>query len=90
LEARRQTPGEQVDTLARWVAVQREGNRNNGLFWAANRALETDHAADLSPLAAAARQAGLTEPEIIRTLESARRTNRAQPEPRDRQAEGAS
>ena len=26
--------------LARWVAAQREGNRNAGLFWAANRALE--------------------------------------------------
>ena len=55
--------------LARWVAAQREGNRNNGLFWAANRALETSQAADLSPLAAAARQAGLTDPEITRTLE---------------------
>ena len=43
--------------LARWVASQAEGNRNAGLFWAANRALEADPAADLSPLAAAARQA---------------------------------
>jgi hypothetical protein len=90
LEERRQAPGEQVDRLARWVAAQREGNRNNGLFWAANRALETSQAADLSPLAAAARQAGLTEPEISRTLESARHTSQAHPEPRDRQAEGAS
>jgi hypothetical protein len=87
-ELRRQAPSEQVDKLASWVAAQREGNRNNGLFWAANRALETDHAADLSPLAAAARQAGLTELEITRTLESARRTSRADPQPRDRQAEG--
>ena len=47
--------------LARWVASQAEGNRNAGLFWAANRALEADPAADLSPLAAAARQAGLDE-----------------------------
>ena len=46
--------------LARWVARQPEGNRNAGLFWAANRALEADRAADLSPLADAARQAGLT------------------------------
>jgi hypothetical protein len=90
LEARRHTPGEQVHSLARWVAAQPEGNRNNSLFWAANRALETDRAADLSPLAAAARQAGLTEPEITRTLESAQRTSRAQPEPHGRQAEGAS
>ena len=87
-ELRRQAPSEQVDKLASWVAVQREGNRNNGLFWAANRALETDHTADLSPLAAAARQAGLTELEITRTLNSARRTSRADPQPRDRQAEG--
>ena len=65
--------------LARWVAAQPEGNRNAGLFWAANRALETDPAADLSQLADAARQAGLAEPEITRTLDSARRT--AQPNP---------
>jgi hypothetical protein len=68
--------------LARWVARQSEGNRNTGLYWAANRALDANPAADLSPLAAAARQAGLGEPEITRTLESARRTR--QP---DRQAE---
>ena len=89
-EQRRQTPGEQLHTLARWVAAQREGNRNNGLFWAANRALETDPVADLSPLAAAARQAGLTDPEITQTLGSARRTSQAHPEPRGREAEGAS
>ena len=82
--------GTRVDRLARWVAAQPEGNRNNGLFWAANRALEADRAADLSPLAAAARQAGLTGPEITRTLDSARRTSQAHPEPRGREAEGAS
>jgi hypothetical protein len=68
--------------LARWVARQSEGNRNTGLYWAANRALDANPAADLSPLAAAARQSGLDEPEITRTLDSARRTH--QP---DRQAE---
>ena len=61
--------------LARWVASQPEGNRNSGLYWAANRALDADPAADLSPLAAAARQAGLGEPEITRTLDSARKTS---------------
>jgi hypothetical protein len=62
-------PGRQdLSNLARWVASQAEGNRNAGLFWAANRALEADPAANLSPLAAAARQAGLGEPEITRTL----------------------
>ena len=61
--------------LAQWVASQPEGNRNSGLYWAANRALDTDPAVDLSP--AAARQAGLGEPEITRTLDSARRTRQA-------------
>jgi Bifunctional DNA primase/polymerase, N-terminal len=28
----RQAPGGQIGRLARWVAAQREGNRNNGLF----------------------------------------------------------
>jgi hypothetical protein len=61
-------PGEHaISGLASWVAAQPEGNRNAGLFWAANRALEADPAADLSPLAAAARQAGLGEREITRT-----------------------
>jgi hypothetical protein len=83
-------PGLPAGLLARWVAAQPEGNRNAGLFWAANRALENNQAADLSPLAAAARQAGLTEPEITRTLDSARRTSQAHPEPRGREAEGAS
>jgi hypothetical protein len=77
-----------ISALARWVAAQPEGNRNAGLFWAANRALETGQAADLSPLAAAARQAGLTDPEITRTLSSARRTTQAPPEPPSHQAEG--
>jgi hypothetical protein len=74
--------------LAAWVAAQPPGNRNEGLFWAANRALENDPAADLSPLAAAARQAGLDEPEITRTLSSARRTGHARPRIPDAQAEG--
>jgi hypothetical protein len=87
----RQAQNSQIGRLAGWVAAQPEGNRNNGLYWAANRALETSHAADLSPLAAAARQAGLTEPEITATLESARRTTtQAHPEPNGREAEGAS
>jgi hypothetical protein len=70
--------------LARWVATQPEGNRNAGLFWAANRALETDPAADLNQLADAARQAGLEDAEITRTLNSARHTTYRQP---DHQAE---
>ena len=70
-------PGRQDLTgLARWVASQAEGNRNAGLFWAANRALDADPAADLSPLAAAGRHAGLGEQEITRTLDSARNGGR--------------
>ena len=60
----RPAPDRDLGHLARWVAPQPEGNRNAGLFWAANRALETDPAADLSPLADAARRAGLGEREI--------------------------
>jgi hypothetical protein len=76
--------GTDLTNLARWVASQPEGNRNSGLFWAANRALDTDRAADLSPLAVAARQAGLGDKEITRTLDSARRTGEHHA---DRQAE---
>jgi Bifunctional DNA primase/polymerase, N-terminal len=87
-QSERPAPGHAADRrlgqLTRWVAAQPEGNRNAGLYWAANRALGTDPAADLSSLAAAARQAGLGEQEITRTLDSARRTR--QPHP-DRQAE---
>jgi hypothetical protein len=72
-----QDPDRTLSQLARWVASQPEGNRNAGLFWAANRALDADPAADLSALAAAARQAGLDEPEIARTLGSARKTSQA-------------
>ena len=72
-----QSPDRALSQLAHWVASQPQGNRNTGLYWAANRALDADLAADLSPLAAAARQAGLGEPEIMRTLDSARSTRQA-------------
>ncbi len=86
--ARHSQPGRQdLSGLARWVASQAEGNRNAGLFWAANRALDGDPAADLSPLAAAARQAGLGEREITRTLDSARKADRTRTPAADRQAE---
>jgi hypothetical protein len=81
-------PGRQdLSSLARWVARQGEGNRNAGLFWAANRALDGDPAADLSPLAAAARHAGLGEREITRTLDSARNGGRTRPQAPDYQPE---
>ena len=58
--------------LAEWIARQPEGNRNDGLFWAANRALDAG-LTDLDQLAEAARSTGLDEREIARTLASARR-----------------
>jgi hypothetical protein len=82
-----QAADQELGSLARWVAAQAQGNRNAGLFWAANRALDADPAADLSPLAAAARQAGLDDPEITRTLDSARRTSHRRRKPPGHQAE---
>ncbi len=81
------SPAHDLSHLGRWVAAQPEGNRNAGLFWAANRALDADPAADLSPLAAAARHAGLGEREIARTLDSARKTVQPRPPAPDGQAE---
>ena len=80
-------PGLDLTYLAQWITSQPEGNRNAGLFWAANRALDTNQAADLSPLAVAARRVGLGDKEITRTLDSARRTSNNRTGPRDRQAE---
>ena len=57
------------------------------MFWAANRALDADPAADLSPLAAAARQTGLGDKEITGTLESARKGSRTRTYAPDYQAE---
>jgi Bifunctional DNA primase/polymerase, N-terminal len=82
-----QASNRDLSGLARWVAAQPEGNRNAGLFWAANRVLDTDPAADLGELADAARQAGLPDPEITRTLNSARRTAGTHPRQPDHQAE---
>jgi hypothetical protein len=82
--------------LAEWMAHQQEGNRNDSLFWAANRALETG-LTDLDELADAARRTGLDEREIARTLASAHRhvdrpidserLTRRTPEPASRQPE---
>ena len=58
--------------LTGWVERLPEGNRNDGLFWAANRALDAG-ITDLAELADAARKTGLDEREITRTLASARR-----------------
>ena len=58
--------------LASWVAALKEGNRNDGLFWAACRAAEAGHS-DLDDLVTAAVQAGLPEEEAGRTVASAAR-----------------
>jgi hypothetical protein len=76
-----------IERLADWVSRQQEGNRNDGLFWAANRALEAGHDDRLDALADAARHAGLGDREIAATLDSARRTPRTRPARHDPQAE---
>jgi hypothetical protein len=57
--------------LADWVAQQAEGNRNDGLFWAASRAIEAQDNAALDAIARAAQAAGLSEREVSRTIRSA-------------------
>jgi hypothetical protein len=78
-----------IERLAAWMARQQEPNRNKGLYWAANRALDAGYDEDLGLLADAARQAGLTDREITATLNSARRTPRRPPPARDPQAEAS-
>jgi hypothetical protein len=79
-----------VSELARWLSSQRGGYLVDRLSWAAGEVLGNDQAADLAPLADAARQAGLGEPAIQRALDTARRPYQACPEPPDHQAEGGS
>lgn len=69
-------PGD-IGALTAWIERQAEGNRNSGLFWAACRAIETGHAAQLDALAAAAARTGLADREIARTIASAHRTTHA-------------
>ena len=64
-----------VSHLAAWVAAQGEGNRNQGLFWAANRAVEAGDTETLGKLADAARSAGLDDREIDRTIRSAQQAS---------------
>jgi hypothetical protein len=67
--------------LAEWVGRQQEGNRNDGLFWAACRAAEAGDETVLAELAVAARSAGLADREVGATIASARRAaRRRQPE----------
>lgn len=70
-----------VSHLAAWVAAQPEGNRNAGLFWAANRAVEAGDTATLGSLAKAARDAGLDAREADRTIRSAQQQGSAAARP---------
>ena len=72
-QARQVSTGSDAGRLAAWVERLEEGNRNAGLFWAACRAVESGQADVLGQIAAAAEKTGLTEPEIGRTIASARR-----------------
>jgi Bifunctional DNA primase/polymerase, N-terminal len=65
--------GGDVTALARWLARQPEGSRNNSLYWASCRAVESGHESELDVLVAAALQAGLDEREARRTVASAAR-----------------
>jgi hypothetical protein len=69
--ARSDTDGGSLDRLACWVAGQPEGNRNDGFFWAACRAVQAGHTeCDLDALVTAAIVAGLPEREARRTIRS--------------------
>jgi hypothetical protein len=57
--------------LVAWLSRQREGNRNNALFWAACEAVKAGCEADLPALRDAAIAAGLGELEAQRTIASA-------------------
>jgi hypothetical protein len=63
-----------VGHLAAYVAALQEGNRDNGLFWAACRAVEAGDADALDGIARAALSTGLTEREVRASIASAQRT----------------
>ncbi len=57
--------------LVKWLEGEMQGNRNNGLFWAACTALEAGDEAVIAELADVALSAGLGEAEVSRTIGSA-------------------
>ncbi len=82
-----------VGHLAGWLAAQQEGNRNEGLFWAANRAVEAGDHETLGRLAQTAKGLGLDDREIDRTIRSAQQgsaqqgsAHQAEPRPFAREA----
>ncbi|QBX57740.1 DNA replication protein [Nocardioides seonyuensis] len=74
--------GTRPERLAKWMATQPEGGRNQGLFWAACRLVEDGHPIEftIATLGPAGVQAGLPQPEVESTIVSAYRT--AVPRPR--------
>src|SRR5262249_14509867 len=60
--------------LAAWVGQQQQGNRNDGLFWAACRAAEAGDETVLAELAHAARSTRLPDGETPATIAPARRS----------------
>ena len=74
--------GTKPERLAKWMAAQPEGGRNQGLFWAACRLVEDGHPVDvaLATVGNAGLQAGLSRGEVQSTINSAYRI--AAPRPR--------
>src|SRR5699024_2341727 len=70
-----------LNGLVRAVAVAVEGERNQKLIWAACRAFDHGNDEIIQDLFEAALSVGLTESEASSTIDSARRTERQQPEP---------
>ncbi len=64
---------EAVQNLARWLALRQKGNRNNALYWAANRAVEAGGQGEVDLLVDAAIQTGLSRREAESTVNSALR-----------------
>lgn len=70
-----------LDGLVRSVSEAVEGERNEKLFWASCRAFDHGNDGIIQDLFEAALSVGLTESEASSTIDSARRTERQQPEP---------
>ena len=67
--------GTKPERLAKWMAAQPEGGRNQGLFWAACRLVEDGHPVEvaLATVGNAGLQAGLSRGEVQSTINSAYR-----------------
>jgi len=72
VQPQREHTGGSIEGIVRCVRDAPVGERNTVLYWAACRCAEEGH--DTPPLLAAAMDAGLSETEALRTIESAQRT----------------